>query len=524
MKKVRFSLVVLLVLCFLVSIIGCSAILEGTKPSSQVETTQATQNSGGSESQKPSESSKPEEKATISILLWRNGNINYPDDTRIQQIIGEKLNINLKTIFVMSPDLQQKKTTLIASGEIPDIMPVNISEVNDFAKGNLIHELDDLLDKYGKNITAKYSEDSFKALTVDGKKYGVPAQTKWGRVTVFRGDWLDNIGISRDFFEDYTLDDYYNIMEQFTNGDPDKNGENDTFGMAASNDILITYDHIFCAFGYRITELYEKDNLVLPGALFPELKEAILFLRKMYQNGLMDPEFAITSDTIYRDKISSGKFGSFYNNYPLASSEHNVTQALIANVPGAYLVATPPPKGPNGHRGNAINSPSEYMAISVISQKSKSPEKAMQYLDYICSDEGYVLAALGEEGRTFVVENGKAKIIAELDQLIADGVGAFQIQTLNPNPPAITSSEEAVKLLALAEKYGKYGIQFTEATPSQKEYKQTLDQIIIENYLKMIMEDGDIDKQFADFTKVYMENGGEILGKERFEMYERKNK
>jgi ABC-type glycerol-3-phosphate transport system substrate-binding protein len=159
------------------------------------------------------------------------------------------------------------------------------------------------------------------------------------------------------------------------------------------------------------------------------------------------------------------------------------------------------------------------MGRTVVTSACKHPDRAIEYLDFIASDEGHMLTAYGIEGVEYKIEDGVVKRLIEAPEIISKGIAAYNVYTNNPTPPYSAASKKDTDILMLGIKYGVYGAQLFSAAPSAKEYGQTLRDLVKEQYLKMILGDGDIDKMFSDFVNAYMQNGGEKLGKENYEIY-----
>src|SRR5690606_10612517 len=71
--------------------------------------------------------------------------------------------------------------------------------------------------------------------SVDGKIYGLYTERPSSRQgIIIRKDWLDTLGLA----EPQTIDDLYEVLRQFTQKDPDRNGMNDTFGLTDRNDLI----------------------------------------------------------------------------------------------------------------------------------------------------------------------------------------------------------------------------------------------------------------------------------------------
>ena len=126
----------------------------------------------------------------------------------------------------------------------------------------------------------------------EGKNYGVPNLFYTGKapfIGMWRMDWLKNAGIDK---VPETLDEMHDAFVAFTNGDPDKNGKKDTYGMTGDLTAThFTFTEIFGAFGVLPFNWMEVDGKVVYGGLQPETKQALALLAQWYKEGLISPDF-----------------------------------------------------------------------------------------------------------------------------------------------------------------------------------------------------------------------------------------
>lgn len=75
---------------------------------------------------------------------------------------------------------------------------------------------------------SQVNKETLKGLTVGGEVIGIPRVRELGRYGFsYRQDWADKLGLGTP----ETIDDVYNMLYQFTYGDPDGNNVDDTYGM-----------------------------------------------------------------------------------------------------------------------------------------------------------------------------------------------------------------------------------------------------------------------------------------------------
>lgn len=523
-KMLKNVLSIVLVLGLVMGSVGCSTSSE----------TEVESGSKAAVSEEKKESSSSEEsssdKVKLSLMIHANGNLSFAENNKIETMLEEKLNIELEPEVVMIEDLASRRNMVLASGELPDILALHsmgdetagFVNAKEFAESGVLVPLDELLEEYGTHILDKYPEESLAPYRVDGKLYALPAQQPWSTCFGLRKDWLDTLGIDMATFDEYTYDDLYDVLYKFTYEDPDGNGEDDTYGLVLGS-ATWTYDFLLGAYGYRTSELYEKDGMLIPGALMPEIKEVATFVRRLLKDGLVDSEFALTDDKLVRQKYESGKYGALYHNVPLFIEWHGNYRGLLSTTPEAEMVDINPPSGPEGKRGILKGSPLSNLSVFGITTNCEDPARAIELLDYICSDEGLLLTKYGEEGVDYNIVDGVVKqtdIALEPGYNAENGIVEFFTMLLNPTP-TISQADDAEKELRQRNvDRGIIGIQLAQVPASQSEYGQTLNDIMSEYIIRLMASDEDIDTLYDEFVKAYMENGGEIIGKERYEIYQ----
>ncbi|MGQ9630636.1 MAG: extracellular solute-binding protein [bacterium] len=209
----------------------------------------------------------------------------------------------------------EKLNLQIASGDLPDMTVVDTNiQLPRMVDEDMVISLDDLLNKYGQNILKYTPPWHWDACTYDGKKMAIINgwTTKiWG--PYMRKDWLDNLGLAVP----NTLDEFYKVAQRFTFNDPDGNGKNDTFGTGFREGVN-WFDHWFHAFGvapgHHHTGIWRRrGGRVEIDWVQPQMLDALKFIRKMYQEGLIIPESVTFDGTQWEQAFTSGRFGIYYH-------------------------------------------------------------------------------------------------------------------------------------------------------------------------------------------------------------------
>ena len=162
-----------------------------------------------------------------------------------------------------------------ASNDLPDLIQFGGMDFQRYVSTGYLKPLDDLLRSNGQNFLRNTSEDAWNLLTIQNRIYAVPFESNQIKhYTFVRKDWLNNLGIDLSNNADYgdfggkvvTLDEYRDILIQFTRNDPDRNGRNDTYGIGSSDPKPnFGWANIYGAFGgmpghYYIVSVYKVKN------------------------------------------------------------------------------------------------------------------------------------------------------------------------------------------------------------------------------------------------------------------------
>jgi ABC-type glycerol-3-phosphate transport system substrate-binding protein len=132
----------------------------------------------------------------------------------------------------------------------------------------------------GKQLTEFYKGQYFIVRPESVKGWKVANQNGF----YYRRDWAEKLGIKKPA----TMDEVYEYLKAVVNNDPDGNGVKDTYGLTDSG-----VGAYFYPFGAFVDDwIYLPDGKVQPGYLDEEpMVAALTWLRKLFKEGLMDPEF-----------------------------------------------------------------------------------------------------------------------------------------------------------------------------------------------------------------------------------------
>lgn len=402
----------------LASVMALSMAACGNNNSSSNSSSSAAASSeAGSSAAASSEEAKaetPAERQTLTVMTidFNAGASNTGDYAeQIIQTIDDYCNVDLQIEWILS-DVTEEKTSLAMSN--PSTMPMIMTwsgaitgNVVNYAKAGAFVDLNDYIwdsEKY-PNLS-QMNKNVAETLSVDGKLIAIPRTRDIGRYGLsYRQDWAEKLGIE----EPKTVDDVYNMLYAFTFDDPDGNGKNDTYGMEMTS-YTGPFDIVQTWFGVG-NGWIEQDGQLIPVHQQAEYKEALDWLRKVYQDGLMPADWAVrTTDTwsngcktgesgVYIDVMDGGRriWDYFNTEATFTPSVVNPDEAASMNLLGAINGKTLATSGYNGY-------------FTLSASTCDTPEKieaALTFLDKLNDNDMRLLTEYGIEGVNYEVdENG----------------------------------------------------------------------------------------------------------------------
>ncbi len=449
-------------------------------------------------------------RVPLTVMMFGD---NTPTPTNsVKRALEEKLGVDLTYIYVPEKDYAAKLNTLIASRTLPDIFWVdgNVIDAVEFRDQGMIMKMDKLLKSNGPDIMDEVGSILKNAPLNkgDGIYAVIPASLDYTSNLSVRTDWLAKLKLKMPT----TLDELYKVLYAFANGDPDGNGKKDTVGYVGTMANMRTFEHIFGAYGIAVDKPYLlKNGTVTTYMKAPLYLDAIKYLRKLYQDGILDPDFVTIPLMSAFEKLWTGRTGIF--DFQNVGTTNNW-------MPGRYTEKNPIPTfgftiiaGPGG-KGGAIKQYPRYTYYNCIASTCKNPEKAMEYLNYLYGAEGDELTYLGIEGLHYEwadKDNGKYKLLGKFtDQATYRADGAYVYARMFPllNTEVRTLNKQTREGQAFARDNSIEYPKIIKNLKTTSEYGPQLANITKEAFAQLIVSKGNIETEYAAFVKRWNEEGG----------------
>lgn len=352
-----------------------------------------------------------ENEDVITIIAPLNGATQPKKNEGIEKAIEEITQENVNINWISKASYKQNSTLLIASGEFPDILVVeNVTEdiVEGVNKG-AFWNLTPYIGEY--NNLKKADVDILNNSSFKGEIYGIYRyRDEIDGGIVLRKDWLDNLGLDIP----KTIDEFTEVLRQFTFNDPDKNGLNDTYGLAIPGSSEVGLNGVLeqMAIWFGAPNKWSVEN----GRLIPDYssegyKDALDYIKKIYDDGLVNPKFYLDGTDELEEKFSDAKYGivigerTLLNKIEKAVKKKDInrnTDEIVKII--ATIQATDELR---------VLASDGYSGLLMIPKKAVKTEeelkKILGFLDVLNSKEGNEILNYGIEGVNYELNNGNYK-------------------------------------------------------------------------------------------------------------------
>ncbi len=359
-----------------------------------------------------------DEELTIEMLVQENAYAPISQDCAVLKAIYDKTNVKLVLKPVPASDYGTKASMYMATNNLPDAMAVGTGNIKDYARSGMFLNLSDY-EEYMPNYLAALNtperQMDAKSLYLDGNLYSFARLEKFriGTATapMIRVDLLkeQNLPMPK------TWDEFYDVMLKIKEKHPDMYAMSSRMG---TNYLLGQLAFPMGSGGFEEFKTnngvyYEPDqDKYLYGPTQKDFKTVVEFVHNMYEDGLLDPDYAVMTRDICWEKLSSGKLFAYYDNDTFAARTFNPALRQIDS--NARFDIIPPMTNPEGSV-RSLRYQRDWLGHNiVISSKVERPEDVVKFFDWMYSDEGVMVTNFGIEGETYDVVNGEPIIKPEL--------------------------------------------------------------------------------------------------------------
>jgi putative aldouronate transport system substrate-binding protein len=297
---------------------------------------------------------------------------------------------------------KDKLKIVLASGKLPDIFSgLTLAEANKMGGQGALTAINPYL-KDLPNFKKLYIDNAennwiMKSWTDDKNNlftwpsYGLQRDVNHG--FLYRKDIFDKLGIK----EWTNTEEFYQALKKLKEANP----QSYPYASKTKENIFRDWSYGWGIGGSSFPAFYDEKTKTWKLAYStPEYKDMLDFMKKLYNEGLIDPEFITDTEASWTAKMTTnnksfvtfdwiGRLDLFANQVKATSPEYNLRYGN--------------PVGPTGN----IRTLPRIDNFGLVVSEGKNKEVALKLLDYLTSPAGGTFLTMGIEGETFKMENGK---------------------------------------------------------------------------------------------------------------------
>ena len=453
-----------------------------------------------------------EERVSLHFITRAMGNVQK--DNKTEQMLEEIINADIDWDQKPSEGYNDAIAVIISSGDYPDMMEgwfTNAEkEITALYEEGTILGLNSLLEEYGSNILAARPYEENWLWMEDGERPGIPCRFVDVPETTFmiRQDWLDAVGMEMPT----TLEELKEVARAFTFEDPDGNGEDDTIGFAGSPNTnnFQTSPFAIAVGAYGESFDWEKvGDQWEPWQIREGTKKAIEWYRGCYQEGLVEKDFMTMTRDQYLERKNLNRYGIEYWWITHLSDNSAWWKAYKEAQPQSVDAILPTVSSGSGETPifpwkNTLESGKGSNLL--IFKDCEHPDRVIQLIDYLATDEGADLAAFGPEGEAWELEGDKivTKDLTEQESMEL-GVGNYNV-VFWKNIYKRNSSDLVFDAVEKIPVQYRHPMTF----PAYDGDTSALNSLCSSSIVSMIVDPNvDVDTAFEEFRNQYLSMGGQ---------------
>lgn len=336
------------------------------------------------------------ETETITILVNSGAD---PNEMELFKRFEQETNVKVEWQAYSGDVVTEKKNLMYSSGDYPDMVAgwlLNDTDIMRYGANEGIYiPLEDLIAEYAPRI--QYCLDEFPegratVTAPDGHIYTIPLmapQPITSDVVLINKGWLDKVGMEMP----QTVEELYDVLVAFRDQDPNGNGIQDEIPFSTQSHGL---RHMLAWFGLGDStdqHIAVKDGKLVFVPSTENYHEAVRWLHKLFEEGLLDKELFTHSDDQFKAKGKESEtiYGLFIDwSGPGVVGQERFEEEYTA-LPPLTSVTSPEAIWPQG-------SSSVFKANSAITKGAKNPMLILRWLDYIYEENNSVQIMKGPYG------------------------------------------------------------------------------------------------------------------------------
>ena len=299
----------------------------------------------------------------------------------------------------------------LAAGTPPDIVQVwkgFYGGIGKMHEDGLAQDLTDLLPVYAPDYWALINSDDQYMIPIrepDGRHYAVAGYLQ--EIPGFNASWFGLVA-RKEFLDklNMTAPETPNEFYTYLKGLKDELRIETPF-MFGSNrlDNLFNQGALPSGFGLPSAGFYQLNGRVHFGAYDPQYRELLAFMNRLFSEGLLDNNFAVTDDNTTYSSVVNGKTGlTAFGSATFPNLANAANNAPDFNLMGLSSMTTAKGVKP---MWSLTDLPVTTSYWCFLPDRCRDAANSLKLLNYLHTKEGHILGNFGEENVTFTYENGQ---------------------------------------------------------------------------------------------------------------------
>ncbi len=372
--------------------------------------------SGGTTGTTTTDSSAP---IKFTVTYSDNATLPFKPDWLSIQEIQKRVNADINFEIIPIADYTAKIATMLNTNTAPDVVLYRSAHLGELAAVSLnggivpISDYESLTPNFNNLVKEwKLEEDINSIRLKDGKFYHLPS--------LFDNPFYDGgLIIREDLLKKYnleapkTFDDLYNVLKKFKEGDP----KSYPLTVLAGERVLFRFT--MPSFGISLgansasstwTLSYDYDKKeYFAGAISDNYKAYVTYMAKLFEEGLLDPEFRPEGDR-WATKLATGASMASWAYYDQIGGVEGTSK-----IEGFDLNMLPALEGPGGAHSQPKPKTGPGVILPSTTKKRADFDRLVSTLDEMFyKPENAELWCLGIEGKTFTKNGDKIEFVDEI--------------------------------------------------------------------------------------------------------------
>lgn len=375
---------------------------------------------GGDEGDKTNTS---EETVTFTMGVEKN-KLNW--DTPITQKLTEATGVSLQYEGIVG-DLFQKWDIWRAGEDYPDIVRLDALNLQKYMEAGALIPLEELIEEHGPNIKEKFGDKFDMLKNEDGHIYSLYSVNRTEEAPAdSMAPFVVQLAVLEEagYPEIKTLDQLGDLIRSYKSKHPEIEGQQ-TIGFGAGMEsfmvnIMFNNPTISADGLPDHGNFYLEDSEVKWNPVSERSRDYLAFVRGLMLEELYDIEAFSMNLEAMKAKMAQGRVLAAYAPNWIVGEVNN---ALRADGKEDRMYAHLPLLFDEGVQNQSVTITAANPGTHewAITKNAKNPEKFIQFIDYLFSDEGQILTNWGIEGVHYETVDGIRQVKQEwLDRKAAD--------------------------------------------------------------------------------------------------------